>query len=78
MDLTPVTSMYFESVDTYVGNFDQVHTCRDISKLQKWKAERLPRKVPSFKDLHPTSSGGYIDNEEDALLSWYSTESEFE
>jgi hypothetical protein len=41
MDLTPVTSIRFESVDTSVGNFDQVHTCRDLGNLREWMVDRL-------------------------------------
>jgi len=76
MDLTPGPSMYFESVDTYVANFHQVHTCRDLSKLREWMVER--RLQPSsFKD-NSHSRHGYFDNTADALLPWGSTESEFE
>ena len=78
MDLTPAPSMYFESVDTYVGNFNQVHTCRDISKLREWMVERS-MKVPLISEDSDdkASTHGYIDND-DALLPWDWTESEFQ
>ena len=75
MDLTPAPSMYFESVDTYVGNFNQRHTCRDISKLRHWMTERSSRPAAIPED--PKLSHGYIDND-DALLPWDSTEPEFQ
>lgn len=75
MDLTPVTSIRFESVDTSVGNFDQVHTCRDLSNLREWMVKQ------SSLDMRESGSNasrhGYIINEE-ALLPWDWTESEFQ
>jgi hypothetical protein len=78
MDLTPAPSMYFESVNTYVGNFNQVHTCRDISKLREWMVERASKSASVPEDSNGSSpTHGYIDNN-DALLPWDWTESEFE
>ena len=75
MDLTPVTSIRFESVDTSVGNFDQVHTCRDLGNLREWMVERSSLNVRESGSN--ASRHGYIINEE-ALLPWDWTESEFE
>ncbi|KAF1948915.1 hypothetical protein CC80DRAFT_359696, partial [Byssothecium circinans] len=36
MDLTPVRTMYFEEMNTEVGDFDQVHMCRDFGRLNKY------------------------------------------
>jgi hypothetical protein len=81
MDLTPVGSVYFESVDTTVGDFDQVHMCRDMSKLRMWMADKAST-IP--KNLSTTGNAidgfrhhGYVNNA-DALLPWNETGSEYQ
>jgi hypothetical protein len=87
VDLTPVTSIYMPSVDTFVGNFEQTHTCRDMSKVQKWIAKE--RASQNHHDHHddsvhmPGSSdkevpGEGYDLNGDALMPWNWTQSEYE
>ncbi|PVH96885.1 hypothetical protein DM02DRAFT_488985, partial [Periconia macrospinosa] len=40
MDITPVTTEYFEGINVEVGRFDQIHMCRDFSKLRSWMKEK--------------------------------------
>ncbi|KIW98977.1 uncharacterized protein Z519_00640 [Cladophialophora bantiana CBS 173.52] len=85
MDLTPVTTMYFGSVNTEVGNFEQEHTCRDLEPLRVWATRRKQADQARLKTLgeggdghlgpQPLPTHGYVDNE-DALLPWNSTLSE--
>jgi hypothetical protein len=87
VDLTPVTSIYMPSVNTFVGNFEQTHTCRDMSQVQEWiSKERASRN--HFDKHHdsgktPGSTGkevpgqGY-DLNDDALMPWNWSQSEYE
>jgi len=81
MDLTPARSVYFESMNTEVGEFDQVHKCRDVSKLREFMAERSAKnKAASEKDRGGGGKAhrlGYPDTEE-TLLPWGYRDSEFE
>ncbi|EXJ76121.1 uncharacterized protein A1O5_00629 [Cladophialophora psammophila CBS 110553] len=87
MDLTPVTTMYFGSVNTEVGNFEQEHTCRDLEPLRVWATRRKQADQARLKALgeggdghlgpEPLPTHGYVDNE-DALLPWNSTLSEID
>jgi len=83
MDLTPTTSLYFQQANTEVGNFDQVHTCRDIKKLRKWMANRnlMPLEDDGMSVLGDTSvrkhQQGYLVNDE-SMLPWGYRKSEFE
>jgi hypothetical protein len=79
MDLTPVRTVYFPDMNTEVGDFDQVHTCRDISKLRHWMNEKHRA---STKALQKVTDGrvhrlGYPDNEE-SMRTWNSRENEFD
>ena len=80
MDITPVTSRYYENVNTVLADFDQVHTCRDIRKLRDWKNERWSRH-PAQQLRTPEEAGisasdvpafGYVLNE-DANKTWAQT-----
>lgn len=80
MDLTPVRTLYFEDINIEVGDFDQVHKCRDFRKLQEWKpsGDGNIDKSTSGKDAHGGKPRllGYPDNEE-ALLPWDYRDLEF-
>jgi hypothetical protein len=80
MDLTPVRTLYFEDINVEVGDFDQVHKCRDIRKLQEWKPNVDIDKdmSASGKEEHDGKARhlGYPTNDE-ALLPWDYRDSEF-
>ena len=73
MDLTPVGTLYFPSMNTEVGDFDRVHMCRDFSKLQKEIAMRSSAKHKLPSSLEKTAGEakahriGYPENEESRL-----------
>jgi hypothetical protein len=75
MDITPITPEYVESVNTVVSNFDQQHTCRDISKLREWiaeewlHAESIGLKEPVTETAGLVLKHGYVLNE-DGKLPW--------
>lgn len=77
MDITPIPSMYVPVVNTAVGNFDQVHTCRDLGKLREWVVKQYESKglnQPSENHgSNVTDPGipthGYVLND-DARLPW--------
>jgi hypothetical protein len=84
MDITPTSSMYVPVVNTAVGNFDQVHTCRDIGKLREWVAQRHARanetdarrvQMNASED-QDIPSHGYVVNE-DAKLPWEQAHDEY-
>jgi hypothetical protein len=89
VDLTPVTSIYMPSVDTFVGNFEQTHTCRDMKSVQAWLAERRAwefkenrngHRKTHYAAAHPGKKApgqGYELNE-DARMPWNWTQSEYE
>ena len=67
--------LYYGSVNSEVGNFDEVHTCRDISRLRDWLAEKASNeRIPYFTE---GSHIGYIHNE-DFLQAWDMREFEFD
>ncbi|KAH7382655.1 hypothetical protein DE146DRAFT_760490 [Phaeosphaeria sp. MPI-PUGE-AT-0046c] len=79
MDLTPVRAVYFEDMNTEVGDFDQEHMCRDTTRLHEWMGEN---DVAVKNDGQTIEDGqrhllGYPDNAE-ALRSWEEREGEFE
>jgi hypothetical protein len=79
MDLTPVRTIYFEDMNSEVGDFDQAHMCRDIGKLHQWMdknnaaSTNSPQKIPDNR-VHRL---GYPDTEE-SILAWDSREREFD
>jgi hypothetical protein len=78
MDLTPVRTVYFKEMNTEVGDFDQEHTCRDITKLQYWMNEKytgssIPSPNTTDDQVHRL---GYPDNDE-ALRPWNYRDREF-
>jgi hypothetical protein len=78
MDLIPVRTAYFEEMNTEVGDFDQVHMCRDIHKLRHWMdvkhsaSTESPQKIADGR-VHRL---GYPDNSE-SMAAWDDRESEF-
>ncbi|KAJ5997959.1 hypothetical protein N7522_009619 [Penicillium canescens] len=75
MDLTPVPAMYFDSVNSEVGNFDVLHTCRDISRLRGWMAEKMATAERSLY-FNPEHDLGYVQND-DYRKSWDTRIDEF-
>lgn len=72
-------TIYFEEMNTEVGDFDQDHMCRDIGKLRELMDEN---NVAVRKHGQKVEDGqrhllGYPDNAE-ALRSWEEREGEFE
>jgi hypothetical protein len=78
MDLTPVRTVYFKEMNTEVGDFDQEHTCRDMTKLQQWMNEKYTAlSIPSPKTTDDQVHRlGYPDNDE-ALRPWNYRDREF-
>jgi hypothetical protein len=82
MDMTPVRTMYFPDINVEVGDFDQVHMCRDFSKLQRWMEERVgststDAATPQTPNEVRPHLLGYPDNEE-SMLSWDTRGKEFD
>ncbi|CAI6335836.1 unnamed protein product [Periconia digitata] len=87
MDITPVHTLYFEEMNTDVGNFDQVHMCRDFSQLHNFMVEKgKDKQLSDEKELKPGEMGpdgkkvhreGYPENEE-SFLPWNTTWKEFD
>jgi hypothetical protein len=83
MDLTPVRTVYFEDMNTEVGDFDQVHRCRDISKLREFMDDRRMRNAGGGDNDHDLDEVkerkrlGYPDTEEN-LRPWAWRDGEFE
>jgi hypothetical protein len=79
MDLIPVRTAYFEEMNTEVGDFDQVHMCRDIHKLRHWMdvkhsaSTESPQKIADGR-VHRL---GYPDNSE-STAAWDDRKSVFE
>jgi hypothetical protein len=79
MDLTPVRTIYFEDINSEVGDFDQPHMCRDIGKLHQWMdkshaaSTESPQKIPDSR-VHRL---GYPDTKE-SMSAWHSREREFD
>lgn len=69
--------MYIVSVDTFVGDSGQTHTCRDVSRLREWMREKSKRSEDVGGSGEIGSTHGYVDND-DALLPWGLTENEFQ
>jgi hypothetical protein len=77
MDITPTPSMYVPVVNTAVGNFDQVHTCRDLGKLREWVAQRYANVNATatnqigveMSEEQEIPAHGYVLND-DARLPW--------
>lgn len=79
MDLTPVRTLYFPEMNTEVGDFDQVHTCRDFGKLKEYMNDHFMVETHEQR-LSPDGRirrFGYPDNEE-ALRAWDDREREFD
>lgn len=77
MDITPVHTLYFKSMNTEVGNFDQVHMCRDFNALHEYMLKNDNTTSPLSKGNPGNHREGYVDNAE-ALLPWDTTREEFE
>ncbi|PVI06569.1 hypothetical protein DM02DRAFT_667451 [Periconia macrospinosa] len=83
MDITPVHTLYFKEMNTEVGNFDQVHMCRDFSQLQRFMIKNENVTLPASEDKKEEGGGkkahreGYPENEE-SWLPWDTTWNEFE
>lgn len=79
MDLTPVRTVYFQDMNAEVGDFDQVHMCRDIGKLRRWmdKKHMAPTESPQKITDGRVHRLGYPDNEE-SMRAWNSREREFD
>lgn len=84
MDLTPIKTEYFKDINVEVGNFDQVHMCRDFSKLRSWMKEKQNSRTVATVDVQAEHNDdpvhhrlGYPDNEE-SELPWNATEIEFD
>ena len=81
MDLTPVRTLYFDEMNTEVGDFDQVHMCRDFSRLHRYMAEREPKEGQETHQMNKAQMRGhregYIENEE-SFLPWDTDWKEFE
>lgn len=79
MDLTPVRTLYFPEMNTEVGDFDQVHTCRDFGRLREYMDEYF---ILEAHDSKVSPDGrirrlGYPDNEE-AVRVWDDRGKEFD
>jgi hypothetical protein len=89
MDITPVGTLYFPEMNTEVGDFDQVHMCRNFDKLHQFMMKEQKNEEPMVMDHeHGMSHGGgnelenghregYLENEE-SRLPWDTTWEEFE
>ena len=79
MDLTPVRTIYYEDVNAEVGDFDQVHMCRDFEKLGRWMDEGHAGSKDPPQQLKDGSVHrlGFHDNEE-SMLPWDHREREFD
>ncbi|KAK5994229.1 hypothetical protein PT974_07672 [Cladobotryum mycophilum] len=88
VDLTPVTSIYMPAVDTFVGNFEQKHMCRDRGKVKAWIAARREQELKEnrnghrkvqFQEAHPGKAipGQGYELNDDAKMPWNWTQSEY-
>jgi hypothetical protein len=67
MDLTPVRTLYFEDMNVEVGDFDQVHMCRDFGKLRRWMNKR-----------HKTLKDSSQPDNEESMAPWNDRVREFD
>lgn len=79
MDLTPVRTLYFPEMNTEVGDFDQVHTCRDFGRLRQYMNEHflVEAHEPKVSPDGRIRRLGYPDNEE-AVRVWDDRGKEFD